>query len=365
MAQKTNYKQVGEDYEKKDPVKKLAQEQALSTAKNIAPFREFSDTRGESAYVWEQEKVLMASVLEALGTKNLVADEMSALTGEDYYENIAHDTIATIVNDISTVGARPLVINAYWAVGDAKWVLDKKRMSNLVKGWRKACDISYASWGGGESPTLRGMIEKRAIILAGSCVGIIGSKERLITEAKLKAGDAIVLLKSTGPNANGISLIRAVAKKLKKGYLTKLSNGKYFGNEVLKKSNIYARLVQDLLDQGVNINYITNITGHGFRKLMRAKKNFTYSIENIFEPQELFNIVQDTANLTDTEMYGTFNMGMDYAIFVPKKEVEKTLKIIKKNKFQAIEAGMVEKGEKQVIIKPKNIVYSSKTLNLR
>src|SRR3990167_5433332 len=103
MVKKITYQKVGENYEKKDPVKRLAQAQAALTSKNILPFKDLPETRGESAYVWKQGNILMASVLEALGTKNLIADEMLKLTGKDYYENISHDTVATIINDLVTV----------------------------------------------------------------------------------------------------------------------------------------------------------------------------------------------------------------------------------------------------------------------
>lgn len=362
---KITYEKVGENYEKKDPIKKLALSQARLTSKNILPFKELSNTRGESAYVWRQNGTYMASVVEGLGTKNLIADKMTKITGRDYYKNIAHDTVASIINDLVSVGARPLVVNAFWAVGDAEWVSNKTRITNLVKGWRKACDLSLASWGGGESPTLRDMVQKNSIVLGGSCVGIVGDKSRLITEGKLKPGDRIILVKSAGPNANGISLIRAVVKKLKKGYATRFSNGKLFGEEVLAKTNIYARLVRNLLNQKIDIHYISNITGHGMRKIMRARTNFTYVIEQVFEPQEVFKFIQKHANLTDEEIYGTFNMGQDYAIFVPEVDVKRTLEIIRKNKFKGLDAGYIEKGKRQIIVKPKNIVYDGSTLDLR
>ena len=263
------------------------------------------------------------------------------------------------------MGARPLVVHAFWAVGDIEWIADKQKIKNLVLGWKKACDLSLASWGGGESPTLRGVVEKDAIVLGGSCVGIIGSKKRLIFERKLKAGDRIILIKSSGLNANALSLVRAVAKKLKEGYLSKLSNGRYFGEEVLVKTNIYAKVIKDLLDQGVDIHYISNITGHGMRKIMRSRKDFTYVIEKIFKPQEVFLFIQKYSGLNDEEMYGTFNMGQDYAIFVSKKDVGETLKIIKENKFEGIDAGYLKKGKRQVIIKLKNLAYDGSRLDLR
>ncbi len=364
-VRKIRYSSVGENYEKKDPVKKLAQIQASLTSKNILPFKEVSESRGESAYVWKQNGIYMASVVEALGTKNLVADEMFRLTGKDYYENIAYDTVATIINDLVTSGARPITVHAYWAVGEVAWIENEQRIKNLISGWKRACDDSLAVWAGGESPTLKKMINPKAIILGGSAVGWIGPAKRLVSEKKIKIGDAIILIKSSGPNANAISLIRAVAGKLKDGYLAKLPSGETFGEATLARSHIYAGLVKDLLDHNIDVHYISNITGHGFRKIMRAKKECTYVIEKIFEPLELFNLIQKASKLTDGEMFATFNMGSDYAIIIPPKDIEKTLKIISKNKFKGIHAGNVEKGPRRVIIKPIDLIYSAETLDLR
>ena len=98
---------------------------------------------------------------------------------------------------------------------------------------------------------------------------------------------------------------------------------------------------------------------------MRARQNYTYVIEEIFEPQEIFNFIQKHANLSDEEMYATYNMGMDYAIFLPQKDIAKAQKIIIKNGFKSINAGYVKKGRRQVIIKPKNLIYKGNTLDLR
>jgi phosphoribosylformylglycinamidine cyclo-ligase len=196
-------------------------------------------------------------------------------------------------------------------------------------------------------------------------VGIINRKEELITDRKLKVGDGILLLRSNGINGNGLSLARALAKKLPKGYSTKLSNGKSFGESILTKTNIYAKLVQELLDSRVDIHYISNITGHGLRKIMRARQPFSYVIERIFKPQEVFSFIQESANLPDVEMYQTFNMGADFALFLPEKDINKARAIVKRNGFSSIRAGYVEKGERQVIIKPKKLIFKSETLDLR
>lgn len=364
---KITYSRVGANYEDLDPIKKLAQDSGRKTAINLKRngFAEISDARGESAFVWQQGKILMASVIEGLGTKNLVADGIQKITNKIYYDVIGHDTVAAIVNDLITVGAKPLVIHAYWAVGNNSFMKNEDRMRALIAGWKKACDLSGATWGGGETPTYQGLVNPETIDLGGSAVGIISPAKNLITDKKLKLGDRILFLKSNGINANGLSLARAIAKKLPKGYATKLPNGKMYGEALLTKTNIYAKLIEDLQRNKVDIHYISNITGHGLRKIMRARSNFTYVIEKIFDPQEIFLFIQKHANLNDYEMYQTFHMGQDYAIFIPEKDIEKGQKIITKNKFQSIDAGYIKKGKRQVIIKPKNITYASDTLSLR
>ena len=361
------YSQVGDNYQTKDPVNKLFQSSALKTVKNLQKmgFAEIPQSRGESCFVWKQGNIFMASVIECLGTKNLIADEMRKITGKTYYDVIAQDTVATFINDLSTSGAKPLVIHAFWAVEDNSFLQDEERIKDFVNGWANACNMAGATWGGGETATSKGIIEKGTIILAGSCVGIIKSEKSLLTEKKLQNSDRILLIKSNGVNANGISLTRALAKKLPKGYATKLPDGTLYGEALLTKSNVYAKVVQDLLDANLDIHYITNITGHGLRKIMRSKRKFSYIIEKVFDPQEVFSFIQQHANIDDREMYQTYNMGQDYSLILPKEDTKKAQEIIKKNGFDSLDAGYVAKGERQVIIKPKNIIFEGKSLDLR
>lgn len=364
---KISYQDSGVNYESLDPAKTLAQKAGQQTAIHLHNygFPEVSDTRGESAFVWQQGDLYMASVTESLGTKNLVADAMREITGKTYYENIGYDTVASAINDLATVGAKPLTVFAFWAVGKSSWFDDIQRTTDLVNGWKQACDDATAAWGGGESPAYNNIVNENTIALGGSVVGVIKSQKQLLTDKNLQDGDRILLLKSSGINANGISLTRAIAKKLPKGYATKLSNGKFYGEEILTKTHIYAGVIQELLHAGIAIHYISNITGHGLRKVMRGRGNFTYRLEKIFDPQELFLFIQKQTGLSDYEIYETYNMGQDYAIFLPKSDVEKALQIIKKTGFEGIDAGYIEKGEKQVIIEPKNITYKGETLNVR
>lgn len=363
---KINYSQ-SVNYNLLDPFKKLAQKMARQTSKNLDLFglTEISQSRGESAFVWEDQNCYRALVIEGLGTKNLVADEVAKLTGKSYYQLIAKDTVAAIVNDIITVGALPQVINAYFGLGSAGWFSDKERSETLVEGWVKACNEAGATWGGGETPSLSGIINSNTIDLAGSCIGIIKPKNRLILGDKLTEGDIILLLESSGIHANGLSLVRAIADKLPEKYASILPDGKLFGEALLTPTHIYVNLIKDLFDQNIDIHYMVNITGHGWRKLMRANKEFTYIITQIPQPPRIFDFIQQTSGNTDKQMYATFNMGAGFAIYLPAKQVEKAQKIAQKHHLKSWKAGEVKKGHKQIIIEPKKITFDRASLEIK
>lgn len=365
--QKITYSQTGVNYQAMDPVKILAQLRAKETASNLNRFgmNEVGESRGESAYVWEEKDSYRAFVIEGLGTKNLVADSVREYTGKTHYDSIAQDTIAMVVNDLIVVGADPQIINAYFAVGASDWFSDEKRATDLVEGWAKACHLSGAVWGGGETPTLKGIVNPETIELGGSAIGIIQPKERLVLGDKLQTGDAIILIESSGIHANGITLARTIASQLPEGYKTKLSDGQTYGEALLAPTHIYAKLVNNCFEENIGIHYMVNITGHGWRKLMRAKKDFSYVINQVPTPQPLFELIQKQSGNDDQEMYGNFNMGAGFAFFVAAQDAEKTIEIAKKNNLKAWNAGVVEQGEKQVVITSKNIVFKGESLQVR
>jgi len=361
------YSKSGVDYSLLDPAKRMSQIAGLKTAKNIAntSYKEISKSRGETAYIIEATDCYYVLVEEGLGTKNLVAESMRKITGKTYYEVVAQDTVAAIVNDIICVGAKPLTVLAYWAVGDSKWFADKKRVKNLIDGWKKACDLAGVTWGGGETPAISDMINPSTIILAGASFGIIKPKKRLILGDAITAGDVIVLFESNGIHANGLSLARKIITRAPKGYESVLPNGRMYGEELLKPSIIYSKLIADLFANDINMHYIVNITGHGWRKLMRASKQVTYEINFVPPVPELFIFMQKYSGLSDEKMYSTFNMGVGFALVVSADDAEKVSAISKKNKVKAWIGGKVEKGPKQVIIKPLNIIYKSNELGIR
>jgi len=186
------YKDTGVSYDAIDPMKRMAQIGGRKTVANISDtkFKELEKSRGETAYVLEHQDHCFAFVMEGSGTKSLVADAMHEINGKTYYNQLAQDTVAMIVNDLIVVGARPITVLAYWAAGSSVWFEDLERMQSLVDGWKDACGLAMATWGGGETPTLKGIIDEKAIDPGGSSFGIISPKERLVTGEKIAIGDA-------------------------------------------------------------------------------------------------------------------------------------------------------------------------------
>src|SRR5689334_53415 len=143
-----SYEQAGVNYDLIDPLKVAAQRAAAATGRHLAAhgFSEVTASRGESAYVVDVGPFYLASIVECLGSKALVADEMRRLTGRSHYDAIAQDTIAMAINDLITVGATPLIVQAYWAAGGSDWFADGERAQALVAGWKRACDTCGVAW---------------------------------------------------------------------------------------------------------------------------------------------------------------------------------------------------------------------------
>jgi phosphoribosylformylglycinamidine cyclo-ligase len=365
-----SYGSSGVDYRVIDPFKVAAQRAAASTGRHldVHGFSEVETSRGESAYVVDVGPFYLASIVECLGSKALVADAMHALTGRSYYAAIAQDTIAMAVNDLITVGATPLVVQAYWAAGGSDWFADADRGRALVEGWKRACEICNVSWGGGETPALGGIVERGRIDLAAACTGIVSPKERLSLGERLSPGDAIVLLASSGIHANGLSLARDVAARLAQGYLTPLTASAVpigFGEALLEPTVLYSPVTEALFKAGVRPHYAANITGHGWRKLMRHRSAFTYRIRRVPDVPPVLKFIQTEARLSDRDAYGTFNMGAGFALFVAAEDAPQVVAVANKAGLDAWIAGSVEAGPKRLLIEPLGLEYDGSELGLR
>lgn len=352
------------DYSKLDPVKKAAIEKFSETIDNPKGLgiRILPETLGESAVAIELEKsdFFLAFNVEGLGTKNMIADSMSKDPrgkGTKYYENIGVDTVAMSTNDLSSIGAMPIVYGDIISSGNSNW-FSEERANALLEGYRKAAEELQIAIPCGETPTLKGIVNEETLDLAGSSIGIIKPKSKLTVGQKLVAGDIIFGLESSGVHSNGVSLCRKIASELPDGYFTELPESKkLFGEELLTPTRLYSPLIAELLEK-TEIHYFSPITGHSWKKIMRAKKQFSYEIDFVPEPSEIFRFLQEKAKLLDSEAYYTWNMGVGYVALAPKESASAIEKACKKFGIKVWELGKAAKGEKRVNIKPKGIVFS-------
>lgn len=363
----TAYGEAGVDYDVLDAGKRRALAAALGTSAFAARrgAAVVDGSRGEPAVVMSVGGVTLASVLECLGTKSSIAREYEELTGVDRFDAVGYDTVAAAVNDLVCVGAVPLLVNAYFATGSAGWYAGS-RHGSLVAGWRRACEEAGAAWGGGESPTLAGIVAPDEIDLAASALGIVPAAAGAPwLGADLAPGDEIVLLASTGLHANGASLARRVAAALPDGLAASLPSGRAFGEALLDESAIYAGALDAVREAGVPVHYVSHVTGHGLRKLMRADRELTYRISELPPVPEVLAVLAAHAGLGAAEAYGTLNMGAGLAVYCAAAAGGDVVAAAASAGHAAVVAGLVEAGPRRVILEPVGVSYSASDLQVR
>ncbi len=360
------YKSAGVDYATLDAGKRDAIAHALSTSELLARRggHALDASRGSPAFVFELRGETFAFVVEGLGTKSIIARQVQEQLGVNRFADVAYDTVAAILGDLCCVGALPLVVGAYFATGSSDWYRESERAEALLEGWRRACVDAGCTWGGGESPSLSGLVAEHEIELAGSAVGIVPPGVGPVLGEGLRAGDAIVLVASSGLHANGASLARAVAKALPEGYGTALGSGRAFGEALLDPSPLYSPLVGALLERGIVPSYLSHITGHGLLKLMRAPQELRYRVTALPPVPEVLSFLVDQTRMDAAAAYSTFNMGAGFAVCCAPGAAAEVIATAGERGMQAILGGAVEQGPREVILEPVGVRYAGEQLQL-
>jgi phosphoribosylformylglycinamidine cyclo-ligase len=396
------------NYSKVDPYKGIMLQAGRSTSDNIldTPFREVPESRGESAIVVESEELDMgiAFVVEGPGSIEVVAIKMRRVTGEIYEEKVGQDQVASAVNDVTSVGARPLIFNPYWSMHSYDFFDDEPRAMGLINGVKIGSNKGKLIYGGGETQSIPDFVkaggvellrpgpEKRIVEMAGGVVGYIKPRSRRTSPTKIMPGDAILLAESNGIHTNAVSEARGVGMDLHydhpirrfvpkflrqklddwgiievaPGFAAKMDDGRMFGEAILDPSIIYSPLVQDLYKAGIDIHYMVHITGHGWRKLMRPNRDdLMYIVDELPDSQPIFRFIQEQTKLSDIQMYGLFNMGAGYAFYIPEADVEKAQQIAAlQHGIKTWKAGHIEAGEKQLVIPRLGLTFPGESLNI-
>ncbi|HEY2719575.1 MAG TPA: AIR synthase related protein [Solirubrobacteraceae bacterium] len=361
-----SYRDAGVDYDALDAGKRLAMAKALSTSSllDARGGRALDASRGEPAFVFELDGRSFAFVVEGLGTKSIIARQVLERQGINRFGDVAYDTVAAILNDLCCVGALPLVVNAYFATGASEWYAEAERSAALLEGWRQACDDAGCAWGGGESPSLPGLLDERDIELAGAAVGVLPAGRAPILGQDLAPGDEIVLVSSSGLHANGASLARLIAERLPDGYATALVDGTTFGEALLAPSLMYAPLVAAVLQEELPLSYVSHVTGHGLLKLMRPSRALTYRIERLPPTPPVLAFLVEQAGLAPHAAYSTFNMGSGFALYCAAGAGERLVELAYELGLSALLAGRVEEGPRRVIVEPVDVCFEDDELEL-
>jgi phosphoribosylformylglycinamidine cyclo-ligase len=295
--------------------------------------------------------------IEGVGTKVLVAQ----LAGR--HDTIGIDAVAMAVNDVIRSGATPLAISDNIHAKSSNPVLVKAWLEGITQGAKQAeCPIVSGEIGD-VAEIISGIREGEGFDMIVASIGIV-KKEKLITGFRIKPGDAIIGLPSSGLHSNGITLARKI--------LLKPWGGKYHPhdkpdtldreivNEVLEPTKIYVKPFLQLAEV-VKIKAAVHITGDAYLKfnnLNKFSQGIGFQFYN-FKPHPIFGLIQETAkdfclNITDEEMFRTFNMGWGFGIIVDKSDKETALEILDKAGVQPEIIGSITKNEQQIIINHKN-----------
>ena len=289
-----------------------------------------------------KEPVLVSGT-DGVGTKLKIAFMM------DIHNTIGEDCVAMCVNDILCQGAKPLFFLDYIATGK----LIPEKMAQVVEGIANGCIKGECALIGGETAEMPGFYNEDEYDLAGFAVGVV-DKEKIITGSKIKEGDIILGLPSSGVHSNGYSLVRKIVFEKENmsidKYIEEL-NGT-IGEELLKPTRIYTKIVSPLVEK-FDIKGISHITGGGlYENIPRIiPEGLSANIDTgkIITP-EIFNLLAKWGNISEKEMYSTFNMGVGMVLVVDSEELEEIIADLENQKEKYMLLGKVEKGEEKVVL---------------
>ena len=364
-----SYEQSGVNYDRLDAFKRACQKSAASTTDALQQhgLSEPAGIRGESAYLIETPDEYLAHVEEGLGTKNLIADAMQKLGRRGFYRNVGIDTVATMVNDLITVGATPISIAMHAAVGDAEWFADEQRANDLADGFAEGCRQANAVWGGGETPTLRGIVNPDTIVLAGSALGRIRPKSRAspaMCAMEMRSFPCLFRRSNQWadplPNARRPSAARAISRRFP--VMVELT-----ARSLLDPSVIYVRFILRLAGSRADSALCGSCYGPWPAKAHAACRTFRLPHHSLPKPPPIFRFIQEHGPVSDREAYATFNMGVGFAVYVDPAQADACLKIAKETGYTAWHAGTIykEREQKAVVLNSLGITFDGDTLQVR
>ncbi|GAB6076160.1 phosphoribosylformylglycinamidine cyclo-ligase [Desulfurobacterium crinifex] len=286
---------------------------------------------------------VLVSGTDGVGTKLKVAQAANV------HDTVGIDLVAMCVNDILTVGAKPLFFLDYFATGK----LSVETAADVIKGIAKGCEIAGCSLIGGETAEMPDFYPEGEYDLAGFVVGIV-DREKYITGKNIQPGDVVLGLASSGIHSNGYSLVRKLffeILELKIDESVEELSGKVY-EVLLTPTKIYVKPVLKLLEE-VEVKGIAHITGGGIPgNLVRILPESVDAVikKGTWEVLPIFRFIQEKGNVSEEEMFKTFNMGIGLCIVVSPEDVEKAEKVLIEAGETVYRIGKIREGTGKVVI---------------
>ena len=289
-----------------------------------------------------KEPVLVSGT-DGVGTKIKLAFLM------DKHDTVGIDCVAMCVNDIICCGAKPLLFLDYIACGRNY----PEKIACIVGGVAEGCVRAGCALIGGETAEHPGLMPEEEYDLAGFAVGVV-DKSKVIDNSAMKEGDVMIALASSGVHSNGFSLVRKVFDVDHCDLSAPVAElgGASLGETLLTPTRIYVKSVLALLKE-VRVKGISHITGGGFYENMPRSIPEGLGVKirkSDVKVLPVFDLIQKTGNISEHDMFNTFNMGVGMGIVVSKEDVDKSLEILKAQGEDAYVLGVIEKSDDGVVL---------------
>jgi phosphoribosylformylglycinamidine cyclo-ligase len=284
------------------------------------------------------KKPVLVSGTDGVGTKIMLAKELSC------FDQIGIDLVAMCVNDVITLGAKPLFFLDYFATSKLK----VSEATNIIKGIAEGCLQSDIALIGGETAEMPGVYQSGDFDLAGFCVGVV-DYEKIIDGQHIKPTDSIIGIESSGPHSNGYSLIRKIIEVNSINLQDKLDD-RTLGEAIIQPTTIYAKAINHL-QETYEIHGMAHITGGGFKEnIVRIlPENINAEIDlNAWQQPEVFNWIQTVGNVDHEEMLRTFNCGIGYVLVVSNSDSKRVINKLAETGHNAFLIGEITTGKKEV-----------------
>lgn len=322
------YAEAGVDIDREEAMVKAVVSQLKPGGRG---FGKLMDLAGHYTGLIDFGDVALSLCTDSIGTKGKIADAL------EKWDTVGFDCMAMNVNDMICVGATPIAFVDFFAIER----YDEGMATEVGRGLAEAAEVAGVEIIGGETASLPDIVS--GFELAGTCLGYV-KKDRIISGERIAPGDVIIGLRSSGIHSNGLTLARRIVESNGLSYRDNFPGTDIpIGETLLYPTSIYVKEILEVIG-AADVKGMAHITGGGLKNLPRLKKGVEFRITEPFDPQEVFIHLQKLGNVSDEEMYRTFNMGMGFSIVADKDHAGAILDVLQ-GKVEARIVGEVLKGE--------------------